>query len=470
MPRLVLRAPKTFEKAFEGIRAELDVPSHFPDDVLAEANLAHPAATERLDARHHRFVAVDPPGATDLDQAFMAERLGDGYRVLYAIADVGAFLTPGGLTDLEARKRGATLYSPDTRTPLHPPVISEDRASLLAGTEKPALLWTIDLAADGTAENWRLERATVKVDEAITYTEAQRRIDEGTDERMTLLSEIGKLRQAKEAERGGVSLNLPAQEVVEQDQSYGLEFDTSLPVEGWNAQISLLTGIVAGRTMMDAKVGLLRTLPPPFEKDLNRLRNTAKFLKLDWPGEVNYPDFVRALTPNEARCNAFLLQAARTFRGAGYVGFDGSTPKYPEHGAIASVYSHVTAPIRRLVDRFGNEILLSLYADERPPAWALEALDELPSLMGQAKQRESALERAMVDMAETLVLEHSVGETFDAFVVSIDEKRDRATIQIAEPAIVTRMPIGNFKLAEEVTLRLDGVEVAKRRLKFKPVS
>ena len=134
------------------------------------------------------------------------------------------------------------------------------------------------------------------------------------------------------------------------------------------------------------------------------------------------------------------------------------------------MYSHVTAPIRRLVDRFGNEILLSLYADERPPDWALEALDELPSLMGQAKQRESALERAMVDMAETLVLEHSVGETFDAFVVSIDEKRDRATIQIAEPAIVTRMPIGNFKLAEEVTLRLDGVEVAKRRLKFKPVS
>ena len=470
MPRLVVRAPRTFEQAFERIRGELDVPRQFPDAVLEDAEQSKPTDDARIDATHLPFVAVDPPGATDLDQAFMAERRGSGYRVLYAIADVGTFLTPGGPTDAEARKRGTTLYSPDTRTPLHPPIISEDRASLLAGTKKPALLWTIDLSEDGTPEDWRLERATVRVDEAITYVEAQRRIDNGSDERMTLLSEIGRLRQTKEAERGGVSLNLPAQEVVEHGDSYALEFDTSMPVEGWNAQISLLTGIVAGHTMMDAGVGLLRTLPPPFEDDLERLRRTASFLKLDWPKQTSYPDFVRNLTPNDARCNAFLLQAARSFRGAGYVGFDGETPKYPEHGAIASVYSHVTAPLRRLVDRFGNEMLLALFADQRPPAWVLEALDELPALMGQAKQRESAMERAMLDMTEALVLEHSVGETFEAFVVAIDTKRDRATIQIAEPAIVTRIPVQKLKLAEAVTLRVDAVDVAKRRVDFAVVA
>ncbi len=445
------------------------MPARFPGPVLEDADRSSPAESDRVDARHHRFVAVDPPGATDLDQAFMAERLGSGYRVLYAIADVGAFLTPGGATDVEARKRGTTLYSPDTRTPLHPPIISEDRASLLAGTEKPALLWTIDLSEDGTPETWRLERATVRVDEAIPYTEAQRRIDDGSDERMTLLREIGKLRQAKEAERGGVSLNLPAQEVVEQDDSYSLEFDTSLPVEGWNAQISLLTGIVAGKTMMEANVGLLRTLPPPFEDDLDRLRRTAGFLKLDWPEKTSYPDFVRDLTPNDPTCNAFLLQAARSFRGAGYVGFDGETPKYPEHGAIASVYSHVTAPLRRLVDRFGNEILLALFADQRPPAWTLEALEDLPALMGQAKQRESALERAMLDMAEALMLEHSIGETFNAFVVAIDTKRDRATVQIAEPAIVARIPSTGRTLAEAIALRVERVDIAKRRIEFSVV-
>jgi exoribonuclease R len=466
MPRLVLRAPKTFEQAFDQIRAELDVPRGFPAEVLEAAQQAEPEPVDRVDARHLPFVAVDPPGATDLDQAFMAERRGDGYRVFYAIADVGAFLVPGGLIDAEARRRGATLYSPDTRTPLHPEIISEDRASLLARTEKPALLWTIDLDQRGEPVEWRLERATVAVDEAITYAEAQLRIDNQTDQRMLLLAEIGQRRQDREAERGGVSLNLPAQEVVEHGNSYSLEFDTSLPVEGWNAQISLLTGIVAGRTMFEANVGILRTLPPPFDDALEQLRETARFLKLDWSDDVSYPDFVRNLQPNNARCNAFLIQAARSFRGAGYVGFDGETPRYPEHGAIASVYSHVTAPLRRLVDRFGNEILLALFADQRPPSWAIEALDELPSLMGQSRQRESALERAMLDMTEALVLEHSVGEVFDGFVVSLDERRNRAGIQIAEPAIVSHVPIDGRKLAEYLKLRVRSVDVADRRVDF----
>jgi exoribonuclease R len=466
MPRLTLRAPKTFESAFAAIRRELDVPLEFSPEVLAEAEAATVGDEARVDAREFRLVAVDPPGATDLDQAFHAERHGDGYRVRYAIADVGAFVTPGGAVDTEARQRGATLYSPDTRTPLHPPIISEDRASLLAGTERPSLLWTIDLDGEANPIDWRLDRAIVAIDEAISYREAQRRIDDGSDERMTLLAEIGTGRQNREADRGGVSLNLPAQEVAESNGSYRLEFDRSLPVESWNAQISLLTGIVAATTMMDAGVGILRTLPPPEADDVDRLHRTAEFLGLDWPAGVPYAEFVRTLTPNDAACNAFLLQAARSFRGAGYVGFDGPAPKHPEHGAIASVYAHVTAPLRRLVDRFGNEILLALFNDQRPPAWALEALDELPSLMGRSRQRESALERAMLDMAEALVLEHSVGQVFDGYVVAIDKRRNRAVAQIADPAIVSNIDPEGRRLAEPVRLKLTTVDVADRSISF----
>lgn len=466
MPRLALRAPRTFESAFTAIRTELDVPRAFPDEVLTEAQSAAPADVARVDARDTPLVAVDPPGATDLDQAFHAERLGDGYRVRYAIADVGAFVAPGGAVDTEARRRGATLYSPDTRTPLHPEIISEDRASLLAGSQRPALLWTIDLDGETNPIRWRLERATVRIDEAISYSEAQDRIDSNRDERMTLLAEIGKGRQAREAERGGVSLNLPAQEITERGGTYHLEFDRSLPVEGWNAQISLLTGIVAATTMVEAGVGILRTLPPPVDDDLDRLRRTARFLGLDWAETTPYADFVRHLKPNDAACNAFLLQAARSFRGAGYVGFDGTVPKYPEHGAIASVYAHVTAPLRRLVDRFGNEVLLALFAEQRPPTWALEALDELPSLMGRSRQRESSLERAMLDMAEALVLEHSVGEVFDGYVVAIDKQRNRAVAQIARPAIVSNISPDGRKLAEEIRLRLTQVDVADRKIHF----
>ncbi len=469
MAPIRLRAPSAFEKGFAQIRDELDVPAAFPQVVLDAAEAAHLDESGRRDALDIPFVAIDPPGATDLDQAFAAERRGEGYRVFYAIADLGAFLEPGGVVDLEARTRGTTLYSPDIRTPLHPPVISEDRASLLAGTVKPALLWTIDLDSDGLPVDSSFERAMVRVREAIQYTTAQQRIDDN-DDMLVLLKEIGILRQQQEAARGGVSLNLPSQEVTEHDGTYALKYDSSMPVENWNAQISLLTGIVAGNTMYNASVGILRTLPPTRKQDLRRLRRQAKALGVDWPDHIDYPDFVRSIKPENATTNAFLLQAARSFRGAGYLGFSGEKPDYAEHGAIASIYAHVTAPLRRLVDRFGNEILLSLYAGEEPPAWAVEALEELPSFMGRAKSKESALERSMVDFAEAMVLEPQIGSTFDGFVVDINEKRGRATVQLRDPAVVANVDPKGLELAQELQVTLKAVDTSKRTLDFDVVA
>ncbi len=486
MRPITLRAPAVFERAFRQIRSELDVPLRFPDAVENEAAAATPADVPRVDARNLPLVAIDPPGATDLDQAFAAERNGDGYRVFYAIADVGAFLTPGGLIDAEARKRGTTLYCPDFRAPLHPTVISEDRASLLAGSDKTALLWTIDLDAAGHPTSWHLERALVQTKEAISYHEAQKRIDAmrstggaengsgrhtgehtaAVDDCLALLAEIGPLRQEREAERGGVSLQLPAQEIASNNGGYSLEFDQSLPVEGWNAQISLLTGMIAGQAMFDAGVGILRTLPPAQEHDVNVLRNTAAALGLSWPSDQGYADFVRDLRPTSAAHNAFLVQCTRLFKGAGYYGFNGDRPEHPQHGAIASIYAHVTAPLRRLVDRFGNEIVLALAAGEEPPAWAVEALTELPSLMGQSRQRESTLERALLDIAEVLTLEHHVGATFDAIVVNIIERHSKATVQIPDPAIVTQLPSDGLSLADHVKLRLAETDRDSRQITF----
>ncbi len=110
------------------------MPADFPADVLAEAEAAvREPDLPSSDLTDLPFLTIDPPGSTDLDQAMHLERRGDGFRVRYAIADVGAFVRPGGALDAEAHRRVETLYSPDTRTPLHPPVLSEGAASLLPG-------------------------------------------------------------------------------------------------------------------------------------------------------------------------------------------------------------------------------------------------------------------------------------------------------------------------------------------------
>src|SRR6185503_20248243 len=127
----------------------------------AERVAAAPPLPE-LDATDVPLVTLDPEGSRDLDQAVHLAVRADGWRVSYAIADVGAFVRLGGAVDAEARRRGQTLYSPDRRTPLHPPVLSEGAASLLEGQLRPAVLWTIDLDSDGQPVTVDLRRARVR--------------------------------------------------------------------------------------------------------------------------------------------------------------------------------------------------------------------------------------------------------------------------------------------------------------------
>ena len=314
---------------FARVRADLGVPLAFPPAVDAEAAqvaargpILPPGAPARarVDARDVEFVTVDPVGTRDLDQAFHAERQGSGYRLRYAIADVAAFVTPEGALDHEAWTRGETLYLPDGRAPLHPDAVGEGAASLLPGVDRPAILWTFDLDDGARPSTTRCERATVRSRAALAYPAVQHDLDVGAaPPSLVLLREIGEQLLARERERGGVSIAAPSQEITRDDQgAYELELDAPLPVETWNAQVSLLTGREAARLMGEGGVGLVRTLPVPDAAAIDRLRHTARALAVDWPADASYADVVRGLRPTTRARATFLLQALHVLRGAGY--------------------------------------------------------------------------------------------------------------------------------------------------------
>ena len=456
------------------IRRELEIAEAFPEPVLIEAReraeagpMIPPgsAATTVADRTEIPFVTIDPPGSKDLDQAYAGERTDHGWRIHYAIADVAAWVPVEGAIDREARARGLTMYFPDGRAPLHPAELSEGAASLLPNQERQSLLWTIDLDDGGNLLGATLERARVRSRAQLTYREAAEGIAEGESAVLRSLEEIGRRRQALEIERGAVSLNLAQQEVVVRDGAYALVYDESLPVEEWNAQISLLTGIAAAQIMLEGGVGMLRTLPPPSRRTIRELRLTARALDIDWPEDATYAEIVRALDPSDPDEAALIAQSARGLRGAGYAAFDGPPPEQTEHSAIAAEYAHVTAPLRRLGDRFVNEVVLALVAGKRPPDWVLEALPELPRQLGQARNREGALDRAIVDLIEAALLEDHVGQAFTGVVTDVDERRPRARIQLRHPA-VGAVADGHAELGDEVVVRLLEADVAERRVRF----
>jgi VacB/RNase II family 3'-5' exoribonuclease len=460
----------TLRVGIGAIQKDLGVVPEFPDEVERAARQA--AGQPRLpglDRTDIPFVTIDPATSRDLDQALHIERDGSGYVVHYAIADVAAFVSPGDPVDEEANRRGETLYAADSKIPLHPKVLSEGAASLLPDANRPALLWTIKVDADGEGTDVEVVRALVRSRAKLDYAGVQKQVDDGTaDEVFTLLGEVGELRKKREAARGGVSLPLPEQEIDVDGDRWTLTFRRMLPVEEWNAQISLLTGMAAASLMVYARVGLLRTLPPPDPRDVQRLHRTAKALGIEWPAELLYPDFIRSLDPDKPNHAAMIVSCTRLLRGSGYVGFDGEVPEQPEHSALASEYAHVTAPLRRLGDRYAGEVCVALCAGTEVPSWVLEKLDVLPKTLQDSGRKAHQYEKAVLDLVEAAVLHPHVGETFPGVVVQVDEDDPKhGSVVIQEPAIEGKVTSGqDLPLGGEVQVRLVEADVAQRSVRF----
>ncbi|QOK21603.1 RNB domain-containing ribonuclease [Janibacter indicus] len=456
---------------FDAIRAEQEVPDEFPADVLAEAErvAAQPLSQPERDESDLPFVTIDPPGSMDLDQAMHLSREGDGYRVRYAIAHLESFVEPGGAIDAEARRRGQTIYAPDERTPLHPPVLSEGAASLLPEEVRPAYVWDMRLDATGAHTSAELYPALVRSAERLEYTAVQAAVDAGTDdERLVLLKEIGELRIALEQERGGASLPMPDQQVEEVDGGFRLHLRPLVPAEDWNAQISLLTGIVAAEMMLEAGVGILRTMPEPEERDVQQLRRIARALGVEWAEGTDHGTFLRSLDGTDPKHLALIHESTVLFRGAGYTAFDGEPPEVVEQAAIAAPYAHVTAPLRRLVDRFGLALCAAVSAGAEVPGWVREALPLLPELMEASDRRAGAVERATTDAVEAATLADRVGQSFDAVVVDVpegDDGKGRVQIQLVDPPVMAKAS-GAAELGAEVTVRLESVDLAKGRVEL----
>ncbi|MFB7355331.1 RNB domain-containing ribonuclease [Streptomyces gardneri] len=441
-------SPEARNALLEGlrqIRAELKASVEFPVHVLEAAQEAkdHFQLPEK-DATHLPLFTIDPPTSRDLDQAMHLERRpGGGYRVHYAIADVTTFVKPGSAMEAEARDRIETLYFPDLKVPLYPPLISEGPASLLPYQVVPALLWQHDLDAEGNVTGSTVSRARVRSQAKLDYAGVQQDIDAGTAmESVALLREIGRLREAVEAERGGVAVNLPDQEVTLQDGSFRLSYVATLPVEGWNEQISLMTGMAAARIMLDSGTGILRTQKEQTDQDeVDRVRGIAKDLGIEWKPDVSYAKLVNSLDPADRKQMAFLSEATAMLLRAEYATFrDHRIPEHTGHAAIAAPYTYSTAPLRRLIDRYTGELCVTACAGQAPPDWVLDALQCLPCDMARGKGK--LADRRAVDLAEAALLKDREGEIFVGTVINTDAEDGRpkeGTVHLAEPAVMGRI-------------------------------
>ncbi|MDO7844330.1 RNB domain-containing ribonuclease [Sphingomonas immobilis] len=449
-------------RGLAAIRAQYQVPADFPPEVTAAAEAAaQRAPTDHVDRTATRFVTLDPAPSTDLDQAFAIEASGGDLLLHYAIADVAWFVEDGDAIDTEAWKRGETIYLPDGKAPLYPAILSQNAASLLPTGPRPAVVFTVRVARDGAVKLDGVERALIRSQAKLAY-ETVTDADLPPD-----FAELSRRIMAAEDARGAARVDPPEQEVAQvAANDFQLSFRPRLASEDRNAALSLATNMAVADALRAAHTGLFRVMAEPDDGAIQRLRHTARAYGLKWPGDVPLKDYERGLDAHDPHQAAFMLAIRRAGRGASYVPFQEGV--VPWHSAMAAAYAHATAPLRRLADRYVVRAALAVANGQPVPEVVTAAFAKLPKVMAKAEAIGGQIDRAVIDLAEAVMLHGEEGKTFAAIVTDVDDRGAR--IQLRDQPVVARVATQGVTPGDEVHVRLVAADAEKRSVTFERTS
>jgi exoribonuclease R len=459
-----IRADLTDElvAGLQAIRRQFKVPASFPAPVLQAADdAARRAPTAHIDRTDWPFVTLDPAGSTDLDQAFHVELAGDDVILHYAIADVAWFVADGDPIDTEAWVRGTTQYLPDGRAGLYPPALAEGAASLLPDGPRPAVVFHVRVDPSGEAKLDGADRAIVHSRAKLAYETVR------ADQFPAAFAELARRIAAAEDRRGASRVELPEQEVIAAGNGrYDIAYRPRTAAQDDNKALSLAANLAVADTLYAAGTGLFRVMAEPNGHAEQRLRNTARALGLSWPATSDLRDFERSLDVDGPKQAAMVMAIRRAGGTASYVPYHAGAR--PWHSAMAATYAHATAPLRRLADRYVVMAALAIANGQSVPEPIAAAFAKLPPVMARAGETASQIERAVIDLAETVLMSGQVRRTFAAVVTDIDDRGAR--IQLCDLPVVSRIAAHGVGPGDDVRVRVVSADVPTRTTKFERVA
>lgn len=438
---------------FSDIRREFSLPDDFPEEVREAAAVAGDRLPEgRQDMRDVPFVTIDPAGSMDLDQAVHIEPAEGvaaetaAWRVRYAIADVAAFVEPGGVVEAESLRRGQTIYVPDGPVRLHPEELSENSASLLPNQDRPAVVWDMLVTAEGEVENFTVRRCLVRSVARFDYNGVEEDLRAGKlHPSIALLPDVGRSRQGSDLRRQAINLRVPSISVENAEDTeagaFHLSIDPRQSMNDYNAELSLMAGMCAGRMMVEAGVGILRTLPPADEKSLAKFDTAAAALGYE-RGDRSVGELLAEVDASTPQGMALMRDAQSLLRGASYQALgSGENEEAAIHSGIGGHYAHVTAPLRRLVDRFATEVCLAIAEGREVPDWVRSRIPEVLETMKSSGALASQVDKACLKLTEAVVLHPWVGQDFTAVVLHASSAQDNSDRSATSTVFVENPPV-----------------------------
>ncbi|KAJ3689747.1 hypothetical protein LUZ61_018911 [Rhynchospora tenuis] len=336
---------------------------------VSSDDLANP---NRQDLRQLRVFSVDPPGCRDIDDALHCTPLPNGnFEVGVHIADVTNFVHPGTPLDEEASQRGTSVYLVERRIDMLPKPLTEDICSLRADVERLAFSVIWEMTRDAEIVSSRFTKSIIKSCAALSYVEAQARMDDSRlMDPLTVdlrnLNALAKIMRHRRSERG--ALTLASAEV-----KFQIDTETHDPLDIGMYQIREANQMIeefmlAANISVAEKIlkhfplcALLRRHPSPTKEMLEPLLRTAAAVGLDLDASSSKAlaeSLDRAVGDDPYFNKLIRILATRCMTQAVYFcSGDLSPTEYYHYGLAAPLYTHFTSPIRRYADVIVHRLL-----------------------------------------------------------------------------------------------------------------
>jgi len=422
-----LGRPDVARDVVEALLADRGYDRGFTKRVETEATEAAASAEGRRDMTSLATFTVDPASARDFDDAISAERDGDGVLLYVHIADVSAYVKPGGALDTEAGERGNSVYLPGTVEPMLPKALSANACSLVPGEPRAAV--TVEMRMDGQANvrSASFYRSTIRSDVRLDYEQVDRMFA-GSDqppqeiaEPLALARDVARHLHDRRMAAGGLGVetsepefdfdssgNVSVARDVVQTESHGM-IEQLMVCANEQVALRLETGRIPtifrvheqpDPSAIEYLVSQLETLDvptPPIPKDMGPTE-AGRAVGLISNRLLEYLES-RGGRGREALTSLVL----RSLKQAVY------SPLNIGHAGLASAsYCHFTSPIRRYPDLVVHRSLLSTVGlEERPAA---HGLDEVSAQCTATERHATAAEREADDICLAFLLERELGE------------------------------------------------------------
>ena len=418
-----------------------DLDENFPPDVAAAAAQCpeNPLPEEyagRRDRRDFPIVTIDGEDTKDIDDGIYAyERDGEFFLGVY-IADVSHYVRAGEPLDVEAARRGTSVYLVDRVIPMLPKELSNGICSLNEGVDRLSMACEMQIGADGEVKSYEIVPCVIHVARRLTYTLVNKVlageepfVSDNEDIRPMLetLRRLREVLRGKRHRRGSIDFELPEIKVKLDAAGHpiALERRTGSIGESIIEECMLAANETVARHMeLKEEPFVYRVHEAPVSEKIERFQSLLAALGLrlnvDEDGKVRSRDIQQVLdrvkgAPEERIIGAVALRSMQQARYA--------TASLGHFGLAARYYTHFTSPIRRYPDLLVHRLLRETFATGHIPA---EKRERLRNVLSEAAEHSSARERIAVeaerettDMKKIEYMAQFVGETFEGVISGV---------------------------------------------------